>query len=141
MSVDLAGFEALIAELRDAPDHIRAEAMGIVKDTTEAAAREIAATYPQGPTGNLKNRVKTSYPSESLLVGIVRSTAPHSHLWEFGTRARQTKNGASRGKMPAHKGRSEKVTPTIAAKHRTQMFIRLKNMLRDMGFQVSDSGR
>jgi hypothetical protein len=133
--VDLAGFEALIAELRNAPEDIRADAMAIVRETTEAAAQEIREAYPKGPTGNLKSRVKTYYPSESVLAGIVRSTAPHSHLYEFGTRERKTKTGANRGRMPRP---SPEVTPPIAIRHRASMFTQLVAMLRGKGFEIAD---
>lgn len=141
MSVQIQGFDELIRQLTDAPEHIRDRGMEIVKATTETAAREIQATYPKGPTGNLRDRVKTFYPSESLLVGIIRSTAPHSHLWEFGTRVRRNAAGANRGRMPAHKGHAAKVTPTIADKHRQTMVRQLVAMLRGMGFQISGDVR
>ena len=136
VSVDLAGFEALIQELRNAPDDIRSDAMDIVRDTTEAAAAEIREAYPRGPTGNLKKRVQTFYPGSTVLAGIVKSTAPHSHLYEFGTRDRKTKAGANRGRMPKP---NPEITPRIAVKHRTQMFKRLVDMLRGKGFEVSSA--
>jgi hypothetical protein len=137
MPVEISGLDELIQQLTDAPDHIRIEGMGIVREATEATAREIAATYPKGPTGNLQKRVKTIYPAEALLVGIVQSTAPHSHLWEWGTKERKTKAGANRGRMPAHKDHSQKVTPSIAEKHRARMYQGLREMLTRMGFEVS----
>lgn len=137
MSVDLVGFDALLQELANAPKEIRAEAMAIVRDTTEAAASDIRSAYPKF-TGNLASRVKTVYPGESVIAGIVISTAPHSHLYEFGTKQRTTKSGANRGAATAHKGHGDTVTPTIAVKHRRRMYDRLVEMLRGKGFQIGD---
>jgi hypothetical protein len=134
VSVDLAGFEALIEELRNAPKEIRDEAMEIVRDTTEAAATEIRSAYPK-VTGNLASRIRTSYPASGILAGIVMSTAPHSHLYEWGTRQRMTASGANRGKMPRPK---QDVTPPIAIRHRRRMYERLIDMLRAKGFQIGD---
>ncbi len=136
MSVQISGLDELIQAITDAPDHIRIDGMALVRQATEDAAREIAATYPKGPTGNLQKRVKTIYPAEAALIGVVKSTAPHSHLWEFGTKERKTRAGANRGKMPAHKDHAQKVTPSIAEKHRSRMYQGLREMLTRMGFQV-----
>lgn len=134
MSVQLTGFDELIQELTNAPRDIRDDGMVIVKEETEGAAIEIAAEYARhSKTGNLAKRVKTSYPAESVLIGIVQSTSPHSHLYEFGTRQRQTASGANRGRMPEHK-----VTPVIAQKRRDRMFRRLREMLIRRGFVISE---
>lgn len=133
MSVQLTGFDELVQALTDAPDHIRDQGMVIVREETEGAKTEIETEYGQhSKTGKLAKRVKTSYPAESVLIGIVSSTAPHSHLYEWGTRKRRTANGANRGAMPEHK-----VTPRIAQKRRERMFRRLKEMLVRLGFTLS----
>lgn len=130
--VTLDGFDALIQQLTDAPAHIREQGMTIVREETEGAAIEIEASYPQ-KTGTLASRVKTLFPSTTLLVGIVQSTAPHSHLYEFGTKPRQNKAGANRGAMPA-----KKTTPAIAQRRRTRMMRRLTEMVEHMGFEVGE---
>ena len=132
-SVVLDGFDELVQALTNAPKAIRDEAFPIVRKTTEAAAAEIRAVYSQHTkTGNLANRVRTAYPSSTVIVGIVQSTSPHSHLFEFGTKPRTNARGANRGVMPAHK-----TTPAIAARHRAQMYQELREMLARLGFTVS----
>jgi hypothetical protein len=75
--------------------------------------------------------VRTQYPSATILVGKVLSRAPHSHLYEFGTKRRRTAKGANRGAM------SEKaITVPIARRRRARMARRLVDLLRSKGFQV-----
>ena len=131
MPVQFDGLDELIQQLTDAPQHIRDEGMVIVREETEGAAAEIVAALPR-KTGTLAKRVKTSYPSSTLLVGLVQSTAPHAHLYEFGTKQRSTKAGANRGISGPHK-----TTPQIAQKRRERMYRRLREMVTRMGFQVS----
>lgn len=133
--VQMTGLDALMRELTNAPEDIRTEARAIVREATEGAASEMAHRYPVGKTGTLRRRVRTSYPSSVALVGIAQNAAPHSHLYEFGTRQRQTSRGANRGSMP--EARPEIVVP-IAQKHRARMFDRLVDMLQRRGFQVSE---
>jgi hypothetical protein len=135
VSVVLQGFDELVRALMDSPKEIRKQGFEIVKEETEGAAIEIAQAYPV-QSGTLARRVQTLYPAEAALIGIVRSTAPHAHLYEFGTQARQTKNGAHRGRMPAHKGQSQKITPIIADRRRVRMVRRLSEMLERLGFVV-----
>lgn len=126
------GLDALIRTLTEAPEAIREEGMAIVRETTEGAASEMAHRYTV-QTGTLQRRVRTSYPSSRILVGIAQSTAPHAHLYEFGTRARRTASGANRGVMPAA---SPAVVVPIAQRWRARMYARLAAMLRDRGFVV-----
>lgn len=131
--VKVEGLDDLMRQLTDLPKDIRERGMEIVREETEGAAVEIAQAYPQ-KTGTLAARVKTTYPSSAALIGVALSTAPHSHLFEFGTKKpRQTKRGANRGVMPA-----EKITPAIAERRRDRMFRRLKDMLVTFGLTVSE---
>ena len=52
------------------------------------AVEEIKAAYPQGPTGNLKKgvRIVRVKGDGHRVLSIVKSTAPHAHLYEYGTR-------------------------------------------------------
>lgn len=132
MSVILDGFDELMRELTNAPKEIRDEGFEILREETEGARSEIAIEYGRrSKTGTLAARVETFYPAESALIGIVRSTAPHSHLVEFGTKARQTSKGANRGAMGA-----DKVTPPIAQRRRERMYRRQKDMLERRGFVI-----
>lgn len=130
--VRLTGFAELVKALDAAPAEIRAEGMQIVREETEGCASETIQAYPQGATGNLRARVKTSYPASDLLVGIVQSTAPHSHIYEFGTQQRRNSNGANRGSMPA-----ANVMVPIAQRRRERMMVRLRDMLERMGLVVN----
>lgn len=130
--VKLEGFDELVKQLTNAPKEIRAEAMEIVREETEGAAVDIAAGYPEGPTGNLRRRVKTSYPSSQIIVGIAQSTAPHSHLYEFGTQVRKTDSGANRGSTRPHP-----VTVPVARKRRARIFRRLVDLVTRRGFEVT----
>ena len=126
MSVQLQGFDELVQELTNAPKDMRDDGMVIVSEETEGAAIEIANEYAK--------RVKTSYPAESVLIGIVQSSSPDSHLFEFGTKERKTANGANRGRMPKQE---PGVTPVIATKRRARMVRRLIEMVRGYGFEIS----
>lgn len=130
----LDGFDALVRELTEAPAEIRTEAMGILREETEGAAVEIGQRYP-AHSGTLRRRVKTTYPSSTILLGIVQSTAPHSHLFEFGTKARHNEKGANRGRMP--KADPAVVVP-IAQRRRARMLRRFREMLVRRGYQVSE---
>ena len=138
MSVQLQGFDELVQELTNAPKDMRDDGMVIVSEETEGAAIEIANEYAKRVkgrgTGNLVKRVKTSYPAEAVLIGIVQSRSPDSPLFEFGTKERKTANGANRGRMPKQE---PGVTPVIATKRRARMVRRLIEMVRGYGFEIS----
>ena len=56
----------------------------IRKGTLDTASEAIHMA-PYGPTGNLKAGIKTELKGGMYASGKVISTAPHSHLVEFGT--------------------------------------------------------
>lgn len=132
--IRLDGFDAFVRQLQTLPEEIRAEARGILVDETEQAAAEIAQRYRAGGTGNLQRSVRTRYPSESVLIGIAQATAPHAHLYEWGTRDRRGPGGAYRGRMPAA-DRARNIV-AIADRHRARLRQRLADLLRRIGFQV-----
>lgn len=131
-SVKWTGLDELIQQLTDAPTEIRREGLEIVKEETEGAAIELVQRYPR-KTGTLANRVRTYYPSSTILLGKVLSTAPHSHLFHWGTKARKNARGANRGAMPA--ASPDPLVP-IAQRRRARMFRRLAEMLERHGFTV-----
>jgi hypothetical protein len=128
--VVLSGLDELRHELTHAPEEIRREAMDILKECTEGAASDMAHRYP----GSLGRSVRTSYPASAALVGIAQNTAPHSHLYEFGTKARRTAKGANRGVMPAA---SPAIVVPIAQSWRERMVTRIMAMLASRGFLVT----
>jgi hypothetical protein len=132
--VRLEGMAELIRELTNAPKDIREGGLAIVREEVEGAAEEMRNAYP----GGLKRTVKVDFPSSTLLIGTVKNTSPHSHLYEFGTQQRQTASGASRGVMHGRTGGGGRpITVPIAKRRRRQMFERLKQMLKDKGFEVT----
>ncbi len=137
--VQWSGLKELIQQLTDAPEDIRQDGLGILREEVEAAADEMRAAYPQGPTGQLRRSVKVDFPSSQILVGVVRNTAPHAHLYEFGTQRRETASGANRGQIEVGRagGGGKPVTVPISRKHRREMFERMKAMLKDKGFEVT----
>lgn len=126
------GLDAVAAMLTHAPEEIRAEATEIVRDETTGAATECSQTLAH-KTGTLARRVKATFPSETVIVGIVQSTAPHAHLYEFGTKRRENSHRANRGTMPAA-DRFVKIAQT----RRERMGRRLKELLVRRGFAVDD---
>jgi len=132
--VELTGVQELLQALTAMPDQLRGDGMGIVRETTEGAAAEIRRGYPEAShtahgTGTLAGRVATAYPSTTILVGIVRSQAPHAWIYEHGTDPRKTGKGYNRGVMPA-----TRVTPPIAVRWRRRMYERLAELLESTGF-------
>jgi hypothetical protein len=128
--VQWSGLQEFLREFGSLPETLNAEGMAIIREETEGAAVEIQQAYPK-KTGTLARRVRTQYPSATILVGKVLSRAPHSHLYEFGTKRRRTAKGANRGAM------SEKaITVPIARRRRARMARRLVDLLRSKGFQV-----
>jgi HK97 gp10 family phage protein len=82
---------------------------GKVEDAFLAGAMNLQqaakAAAPVGPTGNLKKDIKVKQLPKlgnNPKAAIVKSTAPHDHLIEFGTKPRYTKSGKFTGIMPAH---------------------------------------
>ena len=130
--VEVEGLTQLMEALGAVPDELRTVGMNIVQEETEDAAEEIRQAYPRGATGNLQQGVKVEFPSSTILVGIIRSTAQHAHLYEFGTQQRATASGANRGFGPPHP-----VTVPIAQRRRRVMLGRLVDLVREHGFEVS----
>jgi hypothetical protein len=135
----LDGLDELITELGKQPKEIRDRGLVIVREETEGAAEELRQHYPEASrtvhgTGTLRSRVRTFYPSTTILTGIVQSMAPHAHLWHWGTKVRQTDRGANRGRMP--KPNPEPLVP-IARRRRLSMNRRLADMLRGLGYVVT----
>lgn len=107
----------------------------VITDGTKEIKTRALQLAPKGPTGNLRKGIKDHLVGDGR-EGIVMSTAPHSHLVEYGTENRITypvqkkalkitwkgKSGWARGyissgKMPARhvlRNAAEKEFPRIA---------------------------
>lgn len=136
--VEKSGMTEFLAGLRAIDSNLGRNATKIVHDTTEGAAADLRAAYPQrnygsrDNRGNLRRGVKTQYPPSQIVVGQVRNTAPHAQLYEFGTQNRRTLTGANRGSMPPH--------PTAIAiyeRRRRAMNEQLIEIVQAEGFQVT----
>lgn len=64
------------------------EAQALAERSANDARDQIRSAYPQGPTGNLKRgvRIVRAKGEGHRALGIVKSTAPHAHLYEYGSR-------------------------------------------------------
>lgn len=131
-SIKWSGMDELIRDLTQAPAAIRHEGMAIVREETEGAASDLVQAYPRR-SGTLAQRVRTFYPSGSILLGKVVSAAPHAHLFHWGSKPRRNDRGANRGVMPA--ATPDPLVP-IARRRRARMFRRLAEMLERRGFRV-----
>lgn len=130
--VTWTGLDELRADLRNLPVELTEEASGIVIDSAMSAAQDIRTAYPKR-TGNLANHVKAeaTAPSRFGVRAVVKSTARHAHLFEYGTQARHTELGVDRGSMPP----GNVFIPRMV-KHRRAMYERLKAMLERHGLTV-----
>jgi hypothetical protein len=101
VQLTIKGIDDLKRALADLPPQLKGDATVIVLDSAHSAAADIRSQYPKGLTGNLQKGVKVRVQEVGPLsvAAQVRNTAPHAHLWEFGTEARHTKLGWNRGVM------------------------------------------
>lgn len=133
VKVTFKGLDDFLREFGSIPQQLTQQGMEIIREETEGAAVEIAQGYAR-KTGRLARAVKTFYPSSTILIGKVLSRAPHSHLYEFGTKLRRTHGGANRGVMP-----EKAVSVPIARRRRARMARRLIDLLKTMGFQIGQA--
>lgn len=130
------GMEEFKEALRNLPEHLAQEAAGIVVDAAQGAARTVQTNYPQGPTGNLKRRVRVTQQRDKASVSArVLSQAPHAVIFEKGTRTRRTDRGWNRGRMPPAP-ESQAMIPTVI-RARATMYERLIDLLKREGFEVT----
>jgi hypothetical protein len=138
MGITIHGLEQLQAELRKLPADLVREGGVVVHAHVEAAAREIVNAYPVGPTGNLRDHVRTEIRGDQFsAVGRVFSTARHAWLWENGTKGKTRhwkKNGKSTGVMPAANPR---VFVPIVVQRRRMMLAALIDVVERAGLHVS----
>lgn len=130
----LSGFEELKAALRQLPQHLAAEAGGIVTAHAESAATRVRAAYAEHRhTGNLERGVKVDrvVVENAGAAARVRSTARHAFIFENGTQARHTGLGWNRGAMPPGH-----VFVPIAIRERAAMVDELIAMVEREGLTV-----
>jgi Bacteriophage HK97-gp10, putative tail-component len=99
-NIRITGDKELEAALRALPRDLSLDAERLILAAADTAAAEIRAAYPE-VTGNLKGGVRVvTTGSEFATRSRVISSAPHAHLFEYGTEARQTSLGYDRGGYP-----------------------------------------
>jgi len=123
--------------LRRLPEDLAAKAALVVRDTAQQVGQEVQFNYPSR-TGNLKRGVKVTLDGSKVSVrGVVRSGAPHAHLYEYGTARRQTTKGANRGVMP--KGPTEDLVGPRASRARKRMTDELIVIVQEAGLTTSET--
>lgn len=134
-SLKFEGMNEFRAALRRLPEELAGEAGHIIEGTANAAATDIKRAYP-AHTGRLIAGVVVQHGDNGKVSAgaIVRSTARHAHLFEYGTATRRNSHGANRGAMP--KAQENRRMVPIAVRHRRTMVGKLVDMLRRIGFVV-----
>jgi hypothetical protein len=131
----LVGLEETMKALHELPKELTGEARKIVEGWGNAAVVAIRSAYPVY-TGNLRQHVtaKTTTRGPFGIDVIVRNTARHAKIFEYGTRGRKryTKKGWHRGIMPA----GHVFVPQMIQVRR-KMYLDIKAMLARAGFKVS----
>lgn len=131
------GIDELRAALRQLPAELAGEAGHILEAEGNAAGVAIRSGYSaHRVTGNLRDHVSVVHEHSAVAAKtVVKSTARHAHLFEFGTQTRQTRNGANRGAMPP----GHVFVPAMV-RARRRMFEQLADLLRRAGLQVRGGG-
>lgn len=133
----LDGLTELRAALRQLPADLAADAADMVVHSVDMTAASLIQSYPLGDTGNLRKGVKkTITRSQVAVVGEVKSTSPHAHLWEFGTQNRRTQHGWNRGRLRNQYNRG---LVGITLRERQALNTNLIDLVRRAGFIVSGS--
>jgi hypothetical protein len=127
----LEGLDGFRAALRQLPQELAQEAGDIVSGAATTAGEQIQRAYGE-KTGRLRRGVKvTQEQAQFGARAIVRSTAPHASIYEYGTKQRRNSKGANRGTMPAFHA----AIPIIVGA-RKSMVSKLVQLVRRAGFQV-----
>jgi len=133
--VVMDGLPDLRTALRELPETLTDEASGIVQAAGLDAKAQIQSAYPDGATGNLRAGVTVQVNhARAATSAVVRSRARHAHLFEWGTRARRTRRGASRGAMP-EAPHNQRMIP-IAIRVRRRMVEQLIALVERAGLTV-----
>lgn len=97
----LDGMAELRAALRALPAELASEAGRIIEGEANAAVSEMRQQYPVRTGRLMQGTVVSRVDRGKFAAGaIVKNTAKHAHLFEFGTQTRQNAIGANRGAMP-----------------------------------------
>lgn len=134
-----SGLDELKLALQTLPTDLADEGSEIVEGNADRAAFEIRQAYPIW-TGTLKKGIRLrSVRRGRLVIGTqIINTAPHAHLFEWGTQARHyfTVHGKKHltGAMPPGH-----VFVPIAIRRRRGMYDQLKSLLVRFGLLVTET--
>jgi len=128
LSLNVADF---IQDLRAEPRSLAQSAGPLVRAAADQAADEIRSAYPTGPerkqnqfhSGNLKAgvRVRPTKSDPAVASGVLVSSAPHAHLYEYGT----------------HVARAHPTFWPIAHKYQRQAISDVADMVGERGYTVT----
>lgn len=136
--MQMEGLKEFRVELKKLPAELVADSAAVVFAHAEDAQRQIAAGYPQGPTGNLKAGVTVERQQGNRRVfARVRSRAAHSHIFEKGTKVRTTREGWNRGRMPPAPESARMIPKVIRLRRRMELV--LMGLLERYGFLVREA--
>ena len=134
-SLKFDGMAEFRAALRQLPEHLTGEARHIVEGTANAAHADVRRAYPSHTGHLIGGVVVTRVDAGKVSAGaILKSTAKHAHIFEYGTRGRRTSRGWNRGQMP--KAPQNEAMVPIVVRHRRTMMGKLIDMLRRNGLVV-----
>ena len=127
------GLAAFKESLRTLPRDLAADAGVLVAQAAILTEGEIRQRYGAGKTGKLARGLSVRISRDTFgASGVVRNTAKHAAIYEFGSQARHTATGANRGAMPP-----AKFFVPIAMKHRRALYARLVALVERAGGTVS----
>jgi hypothetical protein len=137
--VQWSGLEDFRQILQNLPDRLTGEAVHIVDYWADATANQLLLNYPIGDTGNLRKgvRVNKLHEQGQGVYDEVKSSAPHAHLYEFGTQNRETEKGWKRGRVKPFSETGKETLIGIAIRNRRRMDDALVAMLTRDGFKVT----
>ena len=127
------GLSELREALRNLPGDLTGEARNEVEGAANGAAADIKRSYPVR-TGNLRDGLTVTHFDQGMFStgALVKNTAKHAFIYEYGTQARHNAIGANRGSMPP----GHVFVPAVIRARRL-MYERLKSMLVRHGLVVS----
>ena len=129
---EFKGLEELKAALRALPAELTGEASHLIEAAGNRAVLDLKRAYPV-VTGNLRDGVEVTFTTSGVSTrALVRSRAPHAHLYEYGTEARHTGLGLNRGRMaPTH------VFGRTMSNVRRELFDQFRALLERHGLRVT----
>lgn len=125
------GLTELRRALIEMPAALQEESVPLVLYHARASEGQLLVRYPT-VSGRLRRGVSLKQSrGPGVVSAVLRSKAPHAHLYERGTTIRKTKKHANRGRMPATYTFNRVVVPS-----RQRLFDDLVQLLVRRGFVV-----